>query len=228
MEIKFNGKEYIFGRKPKVPERETSLIYYDNGFNISRLNSTMTKEMTSTRLRNFAKTPVVRRAINITKNTLLNCQWTVEKKNLNDDGDYSNEIDIISRCLNEPNYEDDFRALMGATIEDILTGDCGAIEVCVGDNPYKPIWLYKVDGFTINVGTNQVRFPTDIKYKQRRNDGGEVELASQDLMYFNMNNFTHTALGLSPVESAYCIIDYLLNAQNYAGKSASVAIPKYL
>ena len=109
MEIKFNGKEYIFGRKPKVPERETSLIYYDNGFNISRLNSTMTKEMTSTRLRNFAKTPVVRRAINITKNTLLNCQWTVEKKNLNDDGDYSNEIDIISRCLNEPNYEDDFR-----------------------------------------------------------------------------------------------------------------------
>ena len=228
MEIKFNGKEYIFGRKPKVPERETSLIYYDNGFNISRLNSTMTKEMTSTRLRNFAKTPVVRRAINITKNTLLNCQWTVEKKNLNDDGDYSNEIDIISRCLNEPNYEDDFRALMGATIEDILTGDCGAIEVCIGDNPYKPIWLYKVDGFTINVGTNQVRFPTDIKYKQRRNDGGEVELASQDLMYFNMNNFTHTALGLSPVESAYCIIDYLLNAQNYAGKSASVAIPKYL
>lgn len=228
MEIKFNGKEYYFGRKPKVPERETALIYYDNGYAVSRINSVINKESSSTCLRNFARTPIVRRAINITKNTLLNCQWTIEKRNINDNTDYSNEISVITNCLNNPNYGDTFRSLMGATVEDILTGDCGAIEVCVAENPIKPIWLYPVDGFTIQVGTNQVRYPTDIKYKQLRYGGGEVRLASQDLMYFNMNNFSHTPLGLSPVESAFNIIHYLLNAQRYASICASNAVPKYI
>lgn len=228
MEIKINGKEYYFGRKPKVPERETALIYYDNGYSISRYNSVLNKEMSATCLRKFARTPIVRRAINITKNTLLNCKWNVEKVDINDNNDYSDYIKVIEKCLNEPNYGDSFRSLFGATIEDILTGDCGAIEVCVGQDINKPIWLYPVDGFTIQVGTNQVKYPTDIKYKQRKNDGGEVQLANQDLMYFNMNSFTNTPLGLSPVESAFEIINYLLNSQKYASTCASNAIPKYL
>lgn len=141
---------------------------------------------------------------------------------------YDFAIQTITNCLNNPNYGDNFRSLLGATIEDILTGDCGAIEVCKSDDINRPIWMYPVDGFTIQVGTNQVTKPTDIKYQQYKNDGGVVELASQDLMYFNMNNFTYTPLGLSPVESAFNIIDYLLNAQSYAGTAASNAIPKYL
>lgn len=228
MEIKINGKEFYFGKKPKIPKRETNLVYYDNGYSINRLNATMNKEMSERCLRRFAQTPVVRRAINITKNTLLNCEWVIEKKDMNSDVDLSNEIQVLTECLENPNHGDNFRSLFGAVIEDILTGDCGAIEVCECANPVKPIWLYPVDGFTIQVCTQPVSSPKDIKYKQMKADGGTVELASQDLMYFNLNNFTHTPLGLSPVESAFTIINYLLNTQKYAGFATSNAIPKYM
>ena len=172
--------------------------------------------------------PVVRRAINITKNTLFNCPWSIEKRDITNEVDLSNEIDVLTRCLERPNNGDTFRSLIGATVEDILTGDCGAIEVCESADINRPIWLYPVDGFTLDVCTKQVISPKDIKYKQRKTDGSEVNLASEDIMYFNMNNYSYTPLGSSPVEQAFMTIQYLLNAQRYAGTVASNALPKYL
>lgn len=229
MEIRFNGKEYFFGRKPKVPQRETSIMYYGgSGYTVNHLDVAFNKEMSATTLRKFAQMPVVRRAINITKNTLFNCPWSISKRDINNDVDFSNEINTLTRCLERPNNGDSFRSLMGATIEDILTGDCGAIEVCMSDDSNRPIWLYPVDGFTLEVCTKQVLNPKDIKYKQRKTNGGYVDLANEDIMYFNMNNYSYTPLGTSPVEQAFMIIQYLLNAQRYAGTVASNAIPKYL
>lgn len=229
MEIKFNGKEYYFGRKPKVPKRETSILYYGGGgYTVNHLDVAFNKEMSATALRKFAQMPVVRRAINITKNTLFNCPWSINKKDITSDIDLSKEIGILTRCLERPNNGDTFRSLMGATIEDILTGDCGAIEVCESTDSERPLWLYSVDGFTLKVCTKQVISPKDIKYKQSRSDGGEVELANEDIMYFNMNSYSYTPLGTSPVEQAFMIIQYLLNAQRYAGTVASNAIPKFL
>lgn len=219
----------MFGRKPKVPKRETSILYYGgNGYTVNYLDVAFNKEMSATTLRKFAQMPVVRRAINITKNTLFNCTWSIDKRNIGNDIDFTNEINILSRCLEKPNNGDTFRSLLGATIEDILTGDCGAIEICTSENNERPIWLYPVDGFTLKVCTKQVVNPKDIKYKQTRTDGSEIELANEDIMYFNMNNYTYTPLGTSPVEQAFMIIQYLLNAQKYAGTVASNAIPKFL
>lgn len=226
MEFSINGKTFFFGRKPNEAKRETVVVYENNSFN--RGNSRIEKTLTRDRVRRFAKTPYCRRAINLTKNGLLDLNWRVVKKDLHSDTDYSNEIRIIENCLKHPNYTETFRSLLGSAIEDILTGDCGAIEVCVGGNPEKPIWLYPVDGYSIQLSTDIIRKPTDIRYIQSRNDGTEVKLADEDLMYFKMNDFTYTPLGLSPVETAFKIINYLLETQNYAGTVTSNAVPKYL
>ena len=230
MELNINGKtyEFRFGRKPKTPVRETSLTYWDNGISTNKIYSSTNKEMSADCLRRFANTPICRRAINITKNGLLNCGWKVEKKDIADESNYNNEIKMITRCLENPNYTDSFRSLFGATIEDILTGDCGCIEIVQGADPNKPLWLYPVDGFTIQVRTEWVKSPKEIKYLQRTAHGKEVQLADEDLMYNKLQDFTYTPLGLSPVESAFTLINYLLNSQKYAGVVTSNAVPKYI
>lgn len=230
MELNINGKtyEFRFGRKPKTPVRETSLTYWDNGISTNKIYSSTNKEMSADCLRRFANTPICRRAINITKNGLLNCGWKVEKKDIADESNYDNEIKMITRCLENPNYTDSFRSLFGATIEDILTGDCGCVEIVQGADPNKPLWLYPVDGFTIQVRTEWVKSPKEIKYLQRTAHGKEVQLADEDLMYNKLQDFTYTPLGLSPVESAFTLINYLLNSQKYAGVVTSNAVPKYI
>ena len=63
---------------------------------------------------------------------------------------------------------------------------------------------------------------------QRTAHGKEVQLADEDLMYNKLQDFTYTPLGLSPVESAFTLINYLLNSQKYAGVVTSNAVPKYI
>lgn len=227
MEFTINNKTYFIGRKPKQPQRET-IVVYDNGY-LPRGLSTREKTMSKERIRKFAKTPYCRRAINIIKNSVLSLPWVVEKKNINTDNELlDNQIKIIENCLSNPNNSDTYRSLIGTAIEDILTGDCGAIEVCMSSDMQRPIWLYPVDGYSIKVATTFVTQPSDIKYIQNNNDGKEVKLQDQELMYMKMNDFSYTPLGLSPIESAFNIICYLLDAQGYAGEVANKAVPKYL
>lgn len=228
MELDFKNFGLRFGRKPKQPKRETSLAYWDNAGSTNRFNSVLNKEASADCLRRFAKTPICRRAINLTKNGLLNCLWKIEKKDISDEADYTEAIKLITRCLEQPNYSDTFRSLFGATIEDILTGDCGCIEVVEGSDINKPLWLYPVDGFTIQIRSEYISSPKDIKYQQRRNDGKEVLLADEDLIYNRLSDFTHTPFGYSPIESAFTLINYLLNSQKYAGIVTSNAVPKYI
>lgn len=228
MEITIFGKQYLFGRKPKIPKRETTLVYAGEGYFSRSIDSRISKQMSAQCLRNFAEnSPTVRRAINLIKNGILNCNWVIEKKDSSDETDYSQEIAMISRCLSEPNYTDTYNTLMNQVIEDMLVGDCGVIEIVEGTKD-KPLWLYPVDGFSIEIGNNLIEKPTDIKYMQRRADGKEVKLAYQDLMYLKQLNRTYSMLGVSPVETAFNIINYLLETQKYAAGVTTRAVPKYL
>lgn len=210
-----------------MPMRETTIIY-ENGYHMNRFNALIDKEVTKERIRAFARSPFCRRAINITKNGFLSLPWTVEKRDLTDTKDYSQEINRVIRCLRNPNYTNSFRELYNSVAEDILTGDCGAVEVCVGSDTERPIWLYPVDGYTLQIRADWIHTPKDIRFIQRQPDGTEVKLADEDIMYHKLNNFSYTPLGTSPVETAYYIINYLLEAQRYAGTAASNAIPKFI
>lgn len=231
MQFKVAGKEFelFFGRPRKNPVRETVIIYESNGVSLVRLGNLIKKPVTSACLRNFAKIPVCRRAIQITKNGLLNLPWVIEKRNLNDAYDYKDEIDCISNCIENPNNGDTYRSLLGAAIEDIETGDCGAIEVCRSGDYSRPIWLFPVDGFTIEYNANWNGNENTPRYYQDKKNGTEkIPLLNQDLMYLKTIDYTYSPLGTSPLESAFNIINYLLNVQEYAGTVSTNAIPKFI
>lgn len=231
LQFKFGSHEFeiFFGRPRNNPNRETVIIYESNGISVVRLGNLIKKPMTSVCLRNFAKIPVVRRAIQITKNGLLNLPWVIEKRDLNDKYDYKDEIKAIRNCIENPNNGDTYRTLIGAAIEDIETGDCGAIEVCRSGDFTRPIWLYPVDGFTIEYNANwNGNENTPRYYQDKKNGTDKVPLFDKDLMYLKAIDYTYSPLGTSPLESAFNVINYLLSVQEYAGTVSTNAIPKFI
>ena len=205
------------------------VIYENRGFSVSRLQNIIQKPVNKTTLRQFAKTPIVRRAIRIKKNGLLNLKWQVTKKDINSEENYDDAIKQITACLEKPNNGDTFRSLFGAVIEDIETGDCGAVEVLRTASMERPIQLFGVDGFTIEYNANWNNDTKVTRYLQKRPDNNSyIELLDEDLMYMKSTDLSYDPLGYSPVESAFKLINYLLNAQDYAGFVTSKAIPKYI
>lgn len=231
MKIRFWGNDYElkFGRPRYEPNRETVVIYENAGFSIAKVNKLLKKRVTPSCLRRFAKMPVVKRAIDIKKNGLLNLPWVVEKVDLADKADYKNDIATITRCIKYPNNGDTFRQLFGAVIEDIESGDCGAIEVVKCGNPDRPIKLYGVDGFTIEYNSEWNDSPNNVRYLQKDpNTGKYINLLDQDLMYMKCTDYTFSPFGNSPLEAAFNLVNYLLNTQEYAATVTSKALPKFL
>lgn len=231
MRLAFGDNEYeiSFGRAKKSQRRETIVIYESRGFYVSKIRKVISKPVSKEALRNFAKIPVVRRAIELKKNGLLNLPWQIEKCDINDEYDYADEIKCLTKCFTQPNNGESFRELIGAAIEDIETGDCGAIEIVKTNDFMRPFQLFTVDGFTIEVNSTWDNNPKTVRYLQRNPETNKyVELLNSDLMYLKRNNYTYTPLGSSPVEAAFKIIHYLLNSQEYAGTVTSNAIPKFI
>jgi hypothetical protein len=231
MKIRFWGNDYElkFGRPRYEPNRETVVIYENAGFSIAKVNKLIKKRVTPSCLRRFAKMPVVKRAIDIKKNGLLNLPWVIDKVNPTDKHDYTKDINVITSCLEYPNNGDTFINLFGAVIEDIESGDCGAIEVVKCGNPDRPIKLYGVDGFTIEYNSEWNDSPNNVRYLQKDpNTGKYINLLDQDLMYMKCTDYTFSPFGNSPLESSFNLINYLLNTQEYAATVTSKAIPKFL
>lgn len=222
------GYELSFGRPKKNPDRQTIYIEDYTGIDYGR-RKVAEKPVNRDYLRRFARMPVVRRAINLKKNGLLNLPWRIVKKDPTDKYDYKQEIKVIENCIRNPNNGDSYRSLMSAAIEDIETGDCGAIEVVQSGDMGRPIQLYPVDGFTIQVNTSWNMKPNDVRYLQYDSDkGGYINLLDEDLIYLKNNNFSYSYFGCSSLESAFKTIEYLLNSQAYAGQITSNAIPKFI
>lgn len=231
MKFSIGNKEYelFFGRPRNNPVRETIVIYSSNGISLVRFGNMIKKTMSPNCLRQFARNPIVRRAINIKKNGLLNLSWTIEKRDISDTYDYTSEIQCIRNCIENPNNGDTYRSLVGAVIEDIETGDCGAIEVVQGGDWNKPIWLYPVDGFTVEYNGNWNGDKNKPRYFQTVNgETKKIALLDEDLIYLKSNDYTYSPLGHSPLESAFDLINYLLNVQEYAATVTSNAIPKFI
>ena len=94
---------------------------------------------TPANLRKFAETPVVRRAINIVKDRIASMDWQVRIRrgyNALEIEDAADRMNILRRCLEEPNTCDSFRVLWEQVLEDLLVGGFGAVEMeATGDPP---------------------------------------------------------------------------------------------
>jgi len=188
---------------------------------------------TAANLRRFAETPVVRRAINCTKDKIACMGWQITVApgaGPETAADRAERQRALTRAFAQPNATDSFRTLIEQVIEDTLVGGFGAAEIEATGDPLRPVELYPVDGATIQVNALWSGNPDDPRYAQVTSRGGAekaISLLDDQLMYVRLNPRTHTVFGLGKVEVAFETISQFLQAHRYAGRLASNSVVQY-
>jgi hypothetical protein len=220
------------GRPPKVPSRDTA-VYPNLTQNLSGYGKNrLSFKPTPTRLRQFSHNPYSRRAINAIKNPIAMLEWeVVPKKGITANDALKRQIEIATYCLEHPNTDDTSRTLFEQVTEDILLG-AGAIEVQVGGDPMRPLWLFPVDGLSIQIYAEWDGSPDKARYAQIV--GGTsgagvgtktIPLRNDELMYIRPNPTTASPFGRGPLEIAFNTINKILGVGEFAGNVASNSRP---
>jgi len=188
---------------------------------------------TAANLRRFAETPVVRRAINCTKDKIACMGWQITVApgaGADTVGDRAERAQALTRAFMQPNATDSFRTLIEQVIEDTLVGGFGAAEIEATEDAVRPVELYPVDGASIQVNALWSGSPDDPRYAQVTSRAGAervIPLRDDQLMYVRLNPRTHSVFGLGKVEVAFETISQFLQAHRYAGRLASNSVVQY-
>ncbi|WP_263366930.1 phage portal protein [Edaphobacter bradus] len=202
-----------------------------------RLGQNALPKPTPANLRKFAETPVVRRAINVVKDKIASMDWQVRVRrgySAASIPDAAEKINVLRRCLEEPNASDSFRVLWEQVIEDLLVGGFGAVEMEATGDALRPFHLWAVDGATIQIDSKWNGDPAKPRYAQATglgqlglNKDALVPLLDDELMYLRLNPRTHTPFGLGRLEVAFETVNQFLSANRYAGRLASNSVVQY-
>jgi HK97 family phage portal protein len=228
------GVEAAVGDATKGERKTAVLPSILSPYNPSgRMGQSALPKPTPANLRKFAETPVVRRAINVVKDKIASMDWQVRVRR-----GYSNvtvedaaaRMNVLRRCLEEPNVSDSFRVLWEQVLEDLLVGGFGAVEMEATGDPDRPFHLWPVDGATIQIDSKWDGDPDKPRYAQTTGQMGShssVALRDDELMYLRLNPRTHTPFGLGRLEVAFETVNQYLSANRYAGRLASNSVVQY-
>jgi hypothetical protein len=186
-------------------------------------------------LRFFSHTPIARRAINAVKQPLAMLDWEITiKAGVTLNSELQRQIDTVTACLANPNDDDSFLTFVQQVTEDILVG-AGAIEIGLSGRQDRPVFLWPVDGLSIqllpawNGGTNEARYLQTIGYGNSGTGWGEgIYLRNDELVYIRPNPSTATPFGFGPLEIAFNSISRQLAAGEFAGRLAGNALPPFM
>lgn len=222
------------GRKTNAPHRETEA--YPNLTLIGQPQNASKKfvyKPTPRNLRYFAKTPFARRAMSAIKNPIVLTQWEVRpKRGIALNSELKRQIELVTRCLEQPNEDDSFRTFLEQIIEDILCG-AGAFEQQIGGDKDRPLWMWPVDGLAIQVYPGWAGNQNEARYRQVLGYGGlgtaggttGVDLRNEELVYLRPNPTTGSPFGIGPLEVAFLSISRKLAVEEFAGNVSGNASP---
>src|SRR5258708_123110 len=215
-------------------ERKTAMLpSILSPYQVGRSGQSALPKPTPANLRKFAETPVVRRAINVVKDKIASMDWQVRVRRGYEAAtvaDAEARMNVLRRCLEEPNPADSFRVLWEQVLEDLLVGGFGAVEMESTDDPLRPFHLWAVDGATIQVDANWNGDPTRPRYAQATGQLGNsrlIPLRDDELMYVRLNPRTYSPFGLGRLEVAFETVNQFLSASRYAGRLASNSVVQY-
>jgi HK97 family phage portal protein len=202
-------------------------------YSAGRTGQNVTPKPTAANLRKFAETPVARRAINVVKDKIASMDWKIRLRrgySNADVPDAAERVQVLRRCLEEPNVSDSFRTVFEQVLEDLLVGGFGAVEMEATGDAQRPFHLWAVDGATIEIDVTWDGDATKPRYAQSR--GGLatrnlIPLLDDELMYIRLNPRSHTPFGLGRLEVAFESVNQFLAANRYAGKLASNSVVQY-
>jgi phage portal protein BeeE len=224
------------GRRRQEPVRETRL--YPRLMNVGGY-TTREKPLikpTAMNVRKFSRTPYARRAINTIKDPIGTLcdrgQWEiVPKPGVALTSEIKRQINITTSCLERPNRDDSFESLAEQTVEDILVCGAGAIEQQLGSDPKRPVWLWPVDGMSIQIYAGWTGAWDEARYLQTLgygNIGGVqgIQLRNDELIYIRKDPTTENPFGFGPLEIAFATLNRQLTTAEYSGNVAGNAQPQ--
>lgn len=182
------------------------------------------------RLRTFSESPIPRRAIDYIKNQVTRLDWDINAK----DGkkltaQQKKQIEVAKNVFHSPNGDDNWMSWLGQLVEDMLVLGWGVSEIKEWKgNDQNPYLLYPIDGASIQTYMTWDGSPNSPRYAQVDVHGHKVDFKPREIMVMKHNPRSSTPFGLSPLEVSIQHIQYLIDAQSYAGRTASNATPKKL
>lgn len=188
--------------------------------------SVLPKKPNIRQLRNFSRDPIVRRAITIVQDTLARQPYRISV--IGGRGKHTKEIEIIKNIIENPNLIDSRSSFTKRLIDDAMVLDAMCAEVAKCKSNRQPVYLYPVDGSTI-----QMVVPYDYtddnaaRYMQNQFDGMKY-FTAKDIAYLQRNYFTYQPYGLSPIQVAYQYIRYYLDSTEQANDKATNATAEFL
>lgn len=215
----------------KQPQGKAADYPYFYNFSASILGTPSSNaQLNHDMLRKFSESPIVYRAISYIRNQVTRLAWDIQPK----DGKklsaaQKKQIEIAKNVLRYPNADDNFSSWTGQLVEDMLVIGMGTSEVKeFKGNPEQPYLLYPIDAASVSIYVDWDGNPTKPRYCQFDIHNQRVEFTNKEVLVMKHNPRSATPFGLSPVEVSVQQIQYLLDAQSYAGKTASNATPKKL
>lgn len=225
------AKKLRSGRRSNAPARDTLSFPLLQLLGQTQNSRRQLYKPTPRNLRYFGKTPYARRAMNAIKNPVAHLKWeVVPAAGVEVNGEIRRQIAAVTRSLERPNGDDSFRTLVEQVLEDVMHG-AGAIEQQVGGDPERPLWLWPVDGLSIQIFPGWTGDASEARYVQGLGYGavgGGVEarmLRNDELIYIRPNPSTATPFGLGPLEVAFSSISRQLGVGEYAGNISTNATP---
>jgi Phage portal protein len=226
-------KSKRLGRDRKEPPRDTAA--FPNLVQMGNVGATkrIVYKPTPRNLRYFAQQPYTRRAINAIKNPIALLDWEVVPiKGVEMNRELERQIEVASYCLDHPNGDDSFRTFAEQVVEDILLG-AGAVEMQTSGDESRPLWMWPVDGLTIQIfpgwsgGRGEARYVQIVGYGNFVGNGvgQQVLLRNDELIYIRPNPTSATPFGRGPAEIAFNTISRILGVGEFAGLVATNARP---
>jgi phage portal protein BeeE len=232
----FESVKKFFSARPKnIPaptaEQTNSDWFSRIGNRVSRrfrtygLNTAKQKQ-----LRQLSRNGIVRRGIERIKKGVLNLDYRIDAKGKVNAKQLEQIKLVINNILENPNIRHDYRSFWDMVLEDLIVLDAGVFNKVKGGNPMRPLFLYPVDGTTMEIlePYDFVNPDGDVYAQNASWLGQEKRFSTHEIAYLQMNHFTDTPYGLSPIEKLWRYLNYFLDALDNAADTASNDTPKFM
>lgn len=216
----------------KSPPSETipnqNFVWYDRTLRNNAPRQVLSKPPTTAQLRNFAKNGIIRRPINIIKDTISRLDYELVNVSQVDKRKYAKQRKIAKTVIDNPNIIHSRKNFINMILEDLIVLDAGVFEKTFSASQIRPLFLYPVDGSTIQFVV-PYDYTDDDSARFAQQQSKEMKyFSAKQLAYLQRNYFTDRPQGLSPVLSAYTYIQYFLSANKRANGVASNATADFL
>lgn len=208
------------GRTKNEPDRKTDNYPFPFGFFSGWGKGQPVLKRTPANLRSLSESPIPRRAINVIKDGISKLEWSVTAINETDQERWQEICNVLSNVMRKPNPTDSFRLWVEQIVEDMLVASAGSTEILQAGDKLRPLRMYPVDTFSVELYPNWDGKRDSYRYAQRKPLGGYAHLTDAELMYIRMNPRTNTPFGLSPLETVWESVNHFIGAHKSAGNQA--------